>query len=233
MRPRSAQRIEEVREQIAAGVAPEAEEDQPSRLLITRETVQEILRAASPVPVLAGGGRHLSNPSVRVGPSWSGRPVDSPSSARGVVTVPWRPEQPAQVLPPQAYRDAVVEIMADAEGDAGRADPAAMGLPDGASKREGLRSKLKRLVERGRPRTAGAVHGDRTAAGDLSGGDWSKAGGGRVPPRGDCDGPFLRSGSEGANQTRPRAGKKSPVMAPYDTAVTADCLRSRGTPSTI
>ena len=52
------------------------------------------------------------------------------------------------VLPP-AYRDAV-EILVDA-GRALRAGQvrAAMGLPDEASKREGLRTKLKRLAERG------------------------------------------------------------------------------------
>lgn len=50
---------------------------------------------------------------------------------------------------PQAYRDAV-KILVDA-GEAMRARQilAAMGQPDSASKREGLRSKLKRLVERG------------------------------------------------------------------------------------
>lgn len=54
----------------------------------------------------------------------------------------------AAVLP-RAYRDAV-EIMADA-GRAIRAGQiaVAMGMPDEAAKREGLRSKLKRLVERG------------------------------------------------------------------------------------
>ncbi|NVI86328.1 hypothetical protein, partial [Actinomadura sp. BRA 177] len=61
------QRIEEVREQIAGlELRLEAEEDQLSRLLITRETVQEILGgAASPVPVLAGEGR----PVEPVGPA--------------------------------------------------------------------------------------------------------------------------------------------------------------------
>jgi hypothetical protein len=56
---------------------------------------------------------------------------------------------------PRAYRDAV-EIMADA-GRAMRAGQiaVAMGLPDEAAKREGLRSKLKRLVERGWAREEG------------------------------------------------------------------------------
>ncbi|RVX39996.1 hypothetical protein EDD27_2382 [Nonomuraea polychroma] len=56
---------------------------------------------------------------------------------------------------PRACRD-VVEIMADA-GAAMRAGQiaVAMGLPDEAAKREGLRSKLKRLVERGWAREEG------------------------------------------------------------------------------
>lgn len=169
------QRIEEVREQIAGLESRlEAEEDQLSRLLITRETVQEILGgAAPPVPVLAGEGRPVE-------PVEPVEPVDSPSSARGVVTVPpWRPGMSAQVLP-QAYRDAV-EIMADA-GGAMRAGQilAAMGLPDGASKREGLRSKLKRLVERGWAAEDGPGLFTVTApvAGDLSGGTGRSAGGG-------------------------------------------------------
>ncbi|MFI7642518.1 hypothetical protein [Nonomuraea sp. NPDC049400] len=56
---------------------------------------------------------------------------------------------------PRAYRHAV-EIMVDA-GRALRARQIAvgMGLPDEAAKREGLRSKLKRLVERGWAREEG------------------------------------------------------------------------------
>lgn len=134
------QRIEEIREQIAGLESRlEAEEDRLSRLVISRETVEEILGgAASPVAVPAGEG------DVEAGESVDGQP-----SVRGVVTVPpWRPGMSAQVLP-TAYRDAV-EIMADAGGAmrAGRI-LVAMGLPDGAAKREGLRAKLKRLVERG------------------------------------------------------------------------------------
>ncbi|WP_285706040.1 hypothetical protein [Microtetraspora sp. NBRC 16547] len=50
---------------------------------------------------------------------------------------------------PQAYQD-VLEVLADA-GRAMRAGQilAAVGAPAGAAKVEGLRSKLKRLVERG------------------------------------------------------------------------------------
>jgi len=135
------QRIEEIREQITGLESRlETEEDQLSRLVITRGTVEELLGgAASPVAVPAGEGEAVE-PVGSVG---------APSLVRGVVTVPpWRPGMSAQVLP-QAYRDAV-EIMADA-GRAMRAGQilTAMGLPDEAAKREGLRSKLKRLVERG------------------------------------------------------------------------------------
>jgi hypothetical protein len=132
------QRIEEIREQIA-GLASrfEAEEDRLSRLVITRETVEEILgEAASPVAVPVGEGEAVE-------------PVDAQPSVGGVVTVPsWRPGMSVRVLP-AAYRDAV-EIMADA-GGAMRAGQilAAMGMADEAAKREGLRAKLKRLVERG------------------------------------------------------------------------------------
>ena len=146
------QRIEEIREQIAALESRlEDEHDRLSRLVITRETVEEILGEAAELvgePVdtagfaggIAGGG--LGAVSVRP-------PV------LGVVTVPpWRPGMMAAMLP-RAYRDAV-EIMADA-GRAMRAGQiaVAMGLPDEAAKREGLRSKLKRLVERGWAREGG------------------------------------------------------------------------------
>lgn len=135
------QRIEEIREQVAGLESRlEAEEDRLSRLVITRETVGEILGgAASPVAMSAGEGEAVE-------PVES---VDAQPVVRGVVTVPpWRPGMSAQVLP-QAYRDAV-EVMADA-GGAMRAGQilVAMGMVDGAAKREGLRSKLKRLVERG------------------------------------------------------------------------------------
>ncbi|MFI0451473.1 hypothetical protein [Actinomadura sp. 6N118] len=123
------QRVEEIREQIAGLESRlEAEEDRLSRLLITRETVEEILgEAASPVDVPAGEGESVE-------PGEPGESVDARSLVRGVVTVPpWRPGMSAQVLP-QVYRDAV-EIMADA-GGAVRAGQilAAMGLPDEAAK---------------------------------------------------------------------------------------------------
>ncbi|MFF4625842.1 hypothetical protein [Nonomuraea jabiensis] len=141
------QRIEEIREQIAALASQlQDEQDRLSRLTITRETVEEILgeavllvdEPAGQAEVIDAAGGAPSRPAVL-----------------GVVTVPpWQPGMSAAVLP-RAYRDAV-EIMADA-GQAIRAGQiaVAMGLPDEAAKREGLRSKLKRLVERGWAREEG------------------------------------------------------------------------------
>ncbi|MCP2353687.1 hypothetical protein HD597_000707 [Nonomuraea thailandensis] len=144
------QRIVEIREQIAALESRlQDEHDRLSRLVITRETVEEILGGAvEPVgdPVTAGIAGLDVNAAGAVP---AGPPV------LGVVTVPpWRPGMKAAMLP-RAYRDAV-EIMTDA-GRAMRAGQiaAAMGLPDEAAKREGLRSKLKRLVERGWAREEG------------------------------------------------------------------------------
>lgn len=129
-------RIEEIREQIAARTSQmQDEQDCLSRLTITRETVEEILGEA---PQLLDGPNGQAGDAVGTAP-----PV------LGVVTVPhWQPGMNTAVLP-CAYRDAV-EIMADA-GRAIRAGQiaVAMGLPDEAAKREGLRSKLKRLVGRG------------------------------------------------------------------------------------
>ncbi len=140
------QRIEEIHEQIAALASQlEDEQDRLSRLTITRETVEEILGEAA---------RPLDEPEGQVGLAGAGAaPVRPP--VLGVVTVPpWRPGMKAGVLP-RAYRDAV-EIMADA-GAAMRAGQiaVAMGLPDEAAKREGLRSKPKRLMERGWARKRG------------------------------------------------------------------------------
>lgn len=140
------QRIEEIREQIAALESElEDEHGRLSRLVITREIVEEILGEAAEL---------AAEPSetARIGAAGA-VPVRPP--VLGVVTVPpWQPGMSAAMLP-RAYRDAV-EIMADA-GRAMRAGQiaVAMGLPDEAAKREGLRSKLKRLVERGWAREEG------------------------------------------------------------------------------
>ncbi|MBE1586740.1 hypothetical protein ACFPOI_51275 [Nonomuraea angiospora] len=142
------ERVEELREQMAELTRRlEAEEDRVSRLMITRETVEEILGEA--VQVI----ERLPDEATGVGSVDVA--ADGPSSPLGVVTVPqWRPGMKVAVLP-QAYQDAV-EILIDA-GGAMRAGQVAvaMGLPDEAAKREGLRSKLKRLVERGGAREEG------------------------------------------------------------------------------
>ncbi|WP_206062357.1 hypothetical protein [Nonomuraea basaltis] len=115
------QRIEEIREQIAGLESRlEAEQDRLSRLVITRETVEEILgEAAQAVQEPAGDVEAVdaadAAASVQVRPS-----------ALGVVTVPpWQPGMKATVLP-RAYRDAV-EIMVDA-GQAMRAGQIAVAI---------------------------------------------------------------------------------------------------------
>jgi hypothetical protein len=134
-------RIEEIRERIMElNARLEVEEDQLSRLLITKEMVEEILGDAVTL---------VEEPAKDAGVAGDVVDADERSAPLGVVTVPpWRPGMQISGLP-QAYRDAV-EILLDA-GGAMRAGQilSAMGLVDAAAKREGLRSKLKRLVERG------------------------------------------------------------------------------------
>ncbi len=116
-------------------------EERLSRLEITRETVAEILGAERPI---AGGGVE----AAAVDPAPAGSRV-ADGSPVGVVTVPpWRPGLAESVLP-GSYRD-LLEVLADA-GRPLRAGSiaAAAGLSTEKSKIEGLRSKLKRLVERG------------------------------------------------------------------------------------
>lgn len=85
---------------------------------------------------------------VTAGPGPSS-PVVAPASPIGVLTVPpWRPGIAVSVLP-RAYQD-IVEVLADAGHPLrGAQVAAAAGLSIDKSKVEGLRSKLKRLVERG------------------------------------------------------------------------------------
>ena len=136
-------RIEEIRKQIAALTSQmQDEQDRLSRLTITRETVEEILGEAAQL---------LDEPTAQAGTA------DAASAAPPVLSVGmvshWQPGMKAEVLP-RAYRDAM-EIMTDA-GRAIRAGQiaVAMGLPHEAAKWEGLRSKLKRLAERGAGRGA-------------------------------------------------------------------------------
>jgi hypothetical protein len=136
------EQIERLRERLAA------EEVALSRLVITRETVEEVLGEAARLveqPPAGTSGVDGANVAGGVEAVASG----SDASPIGVVTVPrWRVGMDASVLP-RAYQD-VLEVLADA-GRAMRAGQivAAVGLPAQAAKVEGLRSKLKRMVERG------------------------------------------------------------------------------------
>jgi cell division septum initiation protein DivIVA len=112
-------------------------EERLSRLVIARETVEE---------VLSGSGAEAS-PTVMpdgVAPSRSGH-----LSAVGVLAVPpWRPGLEATVLP-EAYRD-LLEVAEDAGRPLRAAQiAAAAGLSTDKATVEGLRSKLKRLAGRG------------------------------------------------------------------------------------
>ncbi|MFC5830644.1 hypothetical protein [Nonomuraea insulae] len=141
------QRIEEFGRQLAEVRARlEAEEDRLSRLLIAQEVVEEILGGkgrlgADPVPDGEDGDA--------AGAEQDGPGSEAEVTRRGVVTVPpWRENLGPSVLP-QAYRD-VLEVLADA-GRAMRAGKisAALGRGESAAAVEGLRGKLRRLVERG------------------------------------------------------------------------------------
>ena len=112
-------------------------EEQLSRLVITREMVEEVLsEAGADVPPTAG-------------PEVTARPGAGHSPVIGVLAVPpWRAGLEASVLP-QAYRD-LLEVAEDAGRPLRAAQiAAAAGLSTDKAKVETLRSKLKRLVERG------------------------------------------------------------------------------------
>lgn len=113
------------------------------RLRITRETVAEVLaEMTSTMPAVAG----QSPATERVASAYAG----AERQVVGVLAVPnWQPGMGVEVLPSD-HRD-IVEVVADAPG-AVRAKQIAprIGLPVSAAKIEGTRSKLKRLVERGR-----------------------------------------------------------------------------------
>ena len=112
-------------------------EERLSRLVITRETVDE---------VLSGAGEQASSAAV---PDGTGRSRFGHLSPIGVLTVPpWRPGLEASALP-ESYRD-LLEVAEDA-GCPLRAGQiaAAAGLSTDKAKVEGLRAKLKRLAERG------------------------------------------------------------------------------------
>ncbi len=118
-------RIAELAERLA-GV-----EERLSRLVITREMVDEVLgEAGAGVPPAA-------------------EPGAGHSPAIGVLAVPqWRAGLEVSVLP-QAYRD-LLEVAEDAGRPLRAAQiAAAAGLSTDKAKVDTLRSKLKRLVERG------------------------------------------------------------------------------------
>jgi len=127
---------EELRGQIAQLTGRLAQADERlSRLVIARETVEEVLKGAGSEAAVTPDG---------AAPSRSGH-----LSPIGVLAVPpWRPGLEVSALP-EAYRD-LLEVAEDA-GRPLRAGQiaAAAGLSTGKAKVEGLRSKLKRLAERG------------------------------------------------------------------------------------
>jgi hypothetical protein len=119
-------------------------EEALSRLEITGETVAEILGGAGAEPRAAGqvAEAAAAGPVPAGSRLAGGKPV-------GVMTVPpWRPGLAPLVLPP-CYQD-LLEVLVGAGRPlrAGRI-AAAAGLSTGKSQIEGLRSKLKRLAERG------------------------------------------------------------------------------------
>ena len=132
---------EELRGQIAALAEQLARaEERLSRLVITRETVEEVLDSAATqiAPVSAAGQ-----------PEGAALPRPGRSPVIGAVTVPpWRAGLEVSVLP-QDYRD-LLEVAEDA-GRPLRAGQiaAAAGLSTDRGKVETLRAKLKRLAERG------------------------------------------------------------------------------------
>ena len=111
-------------------------EEQLSRLVIAREVVDEVLDKAA----------------VEVSPASEGAvpagPVRRPVVAGVLAVPPWRAGLEASVLP-RDYRD-LLEVAEDAGRPLRAAQiAAAAGLSTDRGKVEALRSKLKRLVERG------------------------------------------------------------------------------------
>jgi hypothetical protein len=121
-------------------------EERLSGLEMTRETVTEILGGAGTDEAAAGREAEPAAGAAGSAPAGSRLAGGSPI---GVMAVPpWQPGLAQSVLPP-SYQD-LLEILADA-GRPLRAGniAAAAGLSTDKSTVEGLRSKLKRLAERG------------------------------------------------------------------------------------
>jgi cell division septum initiation protein DivIVA len=128
-------RIAELAERLAQA------EERLSRLVITRETVEEVLGSAATEIALVSPAAEQPEATALPGP---GR-----SPVIGVVTVPsWRAGLEVSVLP-QDYRD-LLEVAEDAGRPLRAAQIAtAAGLSTDRGKVETLRSKLKRLAARG------------------------------------------------------------------------------------
>lgn len=119
-----------------------AAEERLSRLEIAWETVSEILDETGAASSADGEAEREADTGSAASRFGQGSPI-------GVLTVPpWQPGLDTSVLP-GAYRD-LLEVISDA-GHPLRAMQVAeaAGLSVDRSKVEGLRSKLKRLVERG------------------------------------------------------------------------------------
>jgi hypothetical protein len=116
-------------------------EERLSRLVITRETVEEVLdSAATEIAPVSSAAEQLGGTAL---------PGPGRSPVIGVVAVPpWRAGLEVSVLP-QDYRD-LLEVAEDAGRPLRAAQiAAAAGLSTDRGKVETLRAKLKRLVERG------------------------------------------------------------------------------------
>jgi len=130
------ERAEELRGRIAQLAERLAgAEERLSRLVIARETVDEVLSEAGP------------DASPAAGPEATAPEPGLPPVTVAVAVPPWRAGLEASVLP-QAYRD-LLEVAEDAGRPLRAAQIAAAGLATDKAKVETLRSKLKRLVERG------------------------------------------------------------------------------------
>jgi hypothetical protein len=121
-------------------------EERLARLEITRETVTETLGGPGTDETMAG--REAEPAAGAAAPAPAGSRLAGGSPVGAVTVPPWRPGVAQSVLP-ASYRD-LLEVLADA-GRPLRAGgiAAAAGLSTDKSKIEGLRSKLKRLAERG------------------------------------------------------------------------------------
>lgn len=136
----AAGQVEALREQIAVLTRALCEaEESLSRLRITRETIGEVLAGVD-----AAGGPLSQYAGPQVGAAVVAAGAPSPAVQVGF----WHEGADPETLP-LAYRD-VVEVLEDS-GEPMRAGQvgAALGLGSEARHREGMRSKLRRLTERG------------------------------------------------------------------------------------